>query len=163
MIFGERGGTMYLVSVVLLMLVFPAASIYAEHAFWHANAPLMMLVGKWFVFWSAGVRLFIAGLRQFFQPRFTSEEIFGIKSDDVLPIVRELGIANFATGTAGLLSIVRPSFVLPVAIAAAIFYGIAGVRHVAQREKLHNENIAMVSDLFASLVFAAYIGFVVLV
>jgi hypothetical protein len=152
---------MYLVSVVLLMLVFPAASIYAEHAFWHSNAPVMLLVGKWFVFWGAGVRLFMAGLRQFFQPRFTSEEIFGIKSDDVLPIVRELGVANFATGTVGVLSIMRPSFVLPVAIAAAIFYGIAGVRHVAQRGKLRNENVAMISDLFACLVFATYIGFVV--
>lgn len=153
---------MYLISIFLLMLVFPSASIYAEHAFWHANAPLMLLVGKWFVFWSAGVRLFMAGLRQFFQPRFTSEEIFGIKSDVVLPIVRELGIANFATGTVGILSIMIPSFIQPVAIAAAIFYGIAGVRHVAQRGKLRNENIATVSDLFASLVFTAYIGFVVL-
>ncbi|MGC1583397.1 MAG: DUF6790 family protein [Candidatus Acidiferrales bacterium] len=153
---------MYLVSVLLLMLVFPCVSIYAEHAFCHSSAPLMMLVGKWFVFWSAGVRLFLAGLRQFFQPRFTSEEIFGIKSDDVLPLVRELGVANFATGTVGLLSIIKPSFILPVAIAAAIFYGIAGVRHVAPRGKLRNENIAMVSDLFAFVVFAAYVGFVVL-
>ncbi|HEY4740156.1 MAG TPA: DUF6790 family protein [Candidatus Acidoferrales bacterium] len=146
---------MYLASVVLLMLVFPATSIYAEHAFWHAHAPLMLLVGKWFVFWGAGVRLFMAGLRQFFQPRFTSEEIFGIKSEVVLPIVRELGVANFATGTVGILSIMRPSFVLPVAIIAAIFYGIAGVRHVARRGKLRNENVAMISDIFACVVFAA--------
>jgi hypothetical protein len=80
----------------------------------------------------------------------------------VLPLVRELGVANFATGTVGLLSIIKPSFILPVGIAAAIFYGIAGVRHVAQRGKLRNENIAMVSDLFAFVVFAAYVGFVVL-
>jgi hypothetical protein len=153
---------MYLASVLLLMLVFPCVSIYAEHAFGHSSAPLMMLVGKWFVFWSAGVRLFLAGLRQFFQPRFTSEEIFGIKSDDALPLVRELGVANFATGTVGILSLIKPNFILPIAIAAAIFYGIAGVRHAAQRGKNRNENIAMISDLFAFVVFAAYVGFVVL-
>jgi hypothetical protein len=153
---------MYLISVVLLMLVFPAGSIYAEHAYWHSAVPPMLLVGKWFVFWSAGVRLTLAGLRQFFQPRFTSEQIFGIKSDDALPIVRELGVANFAAGVVGLASLAKPSFVLPVAIAAAIFYGLAGVRHIAQTHRNANENIAMISDLLVSLVFAAYVAFVLL-
>ncbi len=153
---------MYLISVVLLMLVFPAGSIYAEHFYWHSAVPPMLLVGKWFVFWSAGVRLTLAGLRQFFQPQFTSEQIFGIKSDDALPIVRELGVANFATGVVGIASLARPGFVLPVAIAAAIFYGLAGVRHIAQGHRNANENIAMISDLLVSLVFAAYVAFVLL-
>jgi hypothetical protein len=30
------------------------------------------------VFWGAGVRLLIAGLMQFFRPRFTAERIFGM-------------------------------------------------------------------------------------
>jgi len=149
---------MYFLSVLLLMLLFPAGSIYAEHSYLHSTVPLIVLVGKWFVFWSAGVRLFLAGLRQFFQPRFTSEQIFDIKSDDVLPIVRELGVANFATGVVGIASLAKPGFVLPVAIAAAIFYGIAGIRHVAGHDRNANENIAMVSDLFAGLVFAGYVA-----
>jgi len=89
---------MYFLIVLLFMLVLPVGSIYLEHSYLHSATPLMLLIGKWFVFWSAGVRLFLAGLRQFFQPRFTAEEIFGIKSDDALPFVRELGAANFATG-----------------------------------------------------------------
>ncbi|HEY5239557.1 MAG TPA: DUF6790 family protein [Rhizomicrobium sp.] len=142
------------------MLIFPVGSIYAEHSCLHSTVPLMLLVGKWFVFWSAGVRLFLAGLRQFFQPRFTSEQIFGIKSDDALPIVRELGVANFATGVVGMASLGMPGFVLPVAIAASIFYGIAGIRHVAEKGRTRNENIAMISDLLVFLVFAVYVGFV---
>src|SRR6204780_2855999 len=121
---GRSGTIMYLLIVLLLMLVLPASSIYVEHSYLHSTAPLMMSVGKWFVFWSAGVRLVLAGLRQFFQPRFTSEQIFGIKSDDALPIVRELGVANFATGVVGIASLAKPSFVLPVAIAGAIFCGV---------------------------------------
>jgi hypothetical protein len=136
---------MYFLSVLLLMLVLPAGSIYTEHIYLHASVPLMSLIGKWFGFWSAGIRLFLAGLRQFFQPRFTSEQIFGIKTDDALPLVRELGAANFATGMVGTLA--KPSFVLPVALAAAIFYGIAGVRHVAESNRTWNENVAMISDL----------------
>jgi hypothetical protein len=153
---------MYLLIVLLLMLVLPVGSICVEHSYLHSTAPLMMSVGKWFVFWSAGVRLFLAGLRQFFQPRFTSEQIFGIKSDDALPFVRELGVANFATGTVGIASLGNPGFTLPLAIIAAIFYGIAGIRHVADGGRTRNENIAMVSDLFISLILAAYVAFIAL-
>jgi hypothetical protein len=136
---------MYFLSVLLLMLVLPAGSIYPEHIYLHASVPLMSLIGKWFGFWSAGIRLFLAGLRQFFQPRFTSEQIFSIKTDDALPLVRELGAANFATGMVGTLA--KPSFVLPVTLAAGIFYGIAGVRHVAESNRTWNENVAIISDL----------------
>ncbi len=51
---------MYLVSVLLLLLVFPVGTIYAEHSYLHDAMPLMLLVGKWFVFWGAGARLFLA-------------------------------------------------------------------------------------------------------
>ncbi len=151
---------MYFLSVLLLMLVLPAGSIWWEHL--HSAAPLMLLVGKWFVFWSAGVRLTLAGLRQQIQPRFTSKEIFGIESDDALPIVRELGVANLATGIVGLASLVKPGFILPVAIAATVFYGLAGIRHIASGHRNTNENIALFSDLFAALVFAAYVAFALL-
>jgi hypothetical protein len=148
----------YLASVLLLMVILPAISIATEHISYGA-APLMFIVGKWFVFWAAGIRLLLAGLRQFFQPRFTAEKIFGITSDDPLPFVRELGIANFSTGVAGVLSLWSPAFVLPLAIIAAIFYGIAGVRHAMQKHRNANENIAMVTDLFAALLFCAFLVF----
>jgi hypothetical protein len=157
-----EGQFMYFLSVLLLMFVLPTGSVFAEHAIYHSAAPLMLLVGKWFVFWGAGVRLTIAGLRQNFQPRFTSEHIFGIKGDDPLPFVRELGVANFATGMVGLLSYIRPDFILPVAISAAIFYGIAGVRHVMHGAQTFNERTAMISDLAISAIYIAYVGFVVL-
>jgi hypothetical protein len=157
---GKREAVMYFLSVLLLMLLLPVASILLEHSCLHSAVPLMLLAGKWFVFWSVGVRLSLAGLRQSFQPRFTSEHIFGLKSDDALPIVRELGTANFATGIVGVASLAKPGFVLPVAIAATIFYGIAGTRHLAESTRMRNETIAMVSDLFAFLVLGAYVAFV---
>ena len=152
---------MYVVSVVLLMFVLPAGSVWAEHSYFHSAAPLILLVGKWFVFWGAGARLTLAGIRQNLQPRFTSEHIFGIKGDDPLPFVRELGVANLAMGIVGLLSYFRPDFVLPVAIAAAIFYGIAGIRHVMHGAHTFNEWIAMISDLLISLVYLAFIAWAV--
>jgi hypothetical protein len=149
---------MYLTTVLLLMGVLPIVSMGADHFYFHRSAPLILLVGKWFVFWSAGVRLLLAGLRQFFQPSFTAREIFGITSDEVLPLVRELGVANFAVGVAGMIALACPGFVLPVAVITGIFYGVAGVRHIVARHRMRNEAIAMVSDLFVGLIMAAYVG-----
>ena len=149
---------MYLLAVVLLMALLPISSIGLDHFLFQRSVPIVVLVGKWFVFWAAGARSFLAGVRQLFQPRFTAEKIFGLTSSDALPFVRELGVANLATGTVGMLSLVKPSFVPPIAIVAAIFYGIAGVRHLTEREKNLNQNVAMITDILVSLVFIAYIG-----
>jgi hypothetical protein len=149
---------MYVTIVILLMLVLPAASVLTDYLRAPESAMLMPLVGKWFVFWGVGVRLGTAGLRQFFQPRFTSAQILGIKGDDAVPLVRELGIANFALGVVAVASLANPSFVLPSAIAAAIFYGVAGAQHVARKERNLNETVAMASDLFVFLVLAAFVA-----
>jgi hypothetical protein len=147
---------MYVAIVALTMFFLPAASVLVERAV-HPGAPIIFLVGRWFVFWGVGVRPGVAGLRQFLQPDFTAREIFHMQSDDALPIVKELGIANVATGLVGLLSLRFPSFILPVAISAGVFYGVAGVRHIAQRGRSTNENIAMVSDMFLFFVLAIFV------
>jgi hypothetical protein len=51
-----------------------------------------MLAGKWYVFWGAGVRLAGAGIRQCLRPQFTAREIFSMKTDEALPIIREHGV-----------------------------------------------------------------------
>jgi hypothetical protein len=147
-------------SVLLLMLALPVLSICFEH-FLHASTSPATLVGKWFVFWAAGVRLFLGGMKQFFQPRFTAEKIFGISGNDVLPFVRELGVADFATGAVGILSLFKTSFVVPMAIAAAIFYGVAGLRHATEERRNRNQNLAMATDLLASIIFIAYVASVI--
>jgi len=147
---------MYVAIVALTMFFLPAASVLVERAV-HPGAPIIFLVGRWFVFWGVGVRLGLAGLGQFFQPGFTAKEIFHIQSDEALPIVRELGIANVATGLVGLLALRFPTFILPVSIAAGLFYGVAGIRHIAERGRSTNENIAMVSDMFLFFVLAIFV------
>jgi hypothetical protein len=151
---------MYLVMILLLMIVLPVGSILVEWATSPIAPPLMPLVGKWFVFWATGVRLLAAGIKQFLQPEFTAHEIFKMKTDEALPIVRELGVSNFAVGVLGVSSMWVPSFVLPVAIASAIFYGVAGAQHVTQKDKSGNETLAMATDILAFLVLAAYVLYV---
>jgi hypothetical protein len=146
----------YLLVVALTMLVLPAGSVAVEHVV-HPGAPLMALIGKWFVFWGCGVRLGLAGARQVLQPGFTAKEIFHMEGGEALPLVRELGVANLATGVVGVLSLALSTFVLPVAVSAGIFYGVAGVRHVAEQDRSRNETVAMASDLFMFAVLAAFV------
>jgi hypothetical protein len=156
---------MYLLIVLLTMVLLPLGSIGWEHfvrgAYLQSPVPLLLLAGKWFVFWAVGVRLVLAGVRQFFDPRFTAAEIFKIRGDEALPIVRELGVANFAAGVVAAASLARPRWVLPMAIIGAIFYGVAGICHLIKGAAGRNETIAMVSDLFVFAVLLAYLAFTI--
>lgn len=147
---------MYLATIVLTMFVLPVASIIVERVF-HVDSNLVLLIGRWFVFWSVGVRLLLAGLRQTAQPEYTARQIFHMSGDEALPIVRELGFANISAGVLGLASLAAPSFVLPAALYAALYYGFAAVGHVRERNRSANENLAMASDFFICAVLAIFV------
>lgn len=102
--------------------------------------------------------MFIAGIRQIVQPRYTAENILGVTDPDATIIVRELGFANTAIGSAGLGSILLAGWVLPVAVIGAIFYGLAGMNHVTHRSRNTLQNVAMTSDFFASTVLLVFCG-----
>jgi len=81
----------------------------------------------------------------------------GKSNAPVLPIIRELGLANVAAGLLGILSLFDVQFLFPIAIIAMIFYGGAGIGHVLKEKRNTLETTAMISDLAASAVFAAYV------
>jgi hypothetical protein len=131
------------------MFVLPSACTAGEVLI--GNMPFsLVVVGKWFVLWSVGVRLLLAGLRQIFQPRYTAQVILSLKSQESLILVRELGFANFAIGLVGIGSTVFPSWRLAGALAGGVFYALAGANHVLQPHRGKLETIAMVSDLWAA-------------
>lgn len=141
---------MYYAIVALLMFLLPAASVAAQVL--GGAALTLMLVGKWYVFWAVGCRLFMAGLRQVLQPSYTAREILGLRGEESLLLVRELGFANLAFGTLGILSLAVPSWQLAAALAGGIFYGLAGINHVLEPHRNRLETVAMASDLFAAVV-----------
>jgi hypothetical protein len=143
---------MYVSIVATLMFAFPVTSILIESVLRDHGHLEAVVVGKWFVFWAVGIRLFLAGLRQIIQPRYTAETILGIKDAGAMLVVRELGFANTAIGSIGIASILFPAWVLPTGIVGAIFYGLAGINHLAHMQRNNLENIAMTSDLFVAVV-----------
>ncbi len=121
---------MYVSMLIGCMLIFPMASIAHEDLMRNTSVLDFAVAGKWFVFWAVGVRLLIAGQRQIVQPRYTAEIILGVKNPDTVLIVRELGFANTAIGSAGVVSIFLAGWTLPLAVIGAVFYALAGVNHV---------------------------------
>ncbi len=147
---------MYFASVILLLFVFPIASV-AINAHFHPDTKILVLIGRWFTFWAVGVRLFIAGIRQVVQPEFTSREIFQIPGKVAIPIVREVGFANISMGLLGLSVLVRPEWTIPAALAGGLYYGLAGAGHVGRTERNAKEQTAMFSDFFVFLVLAVFV------
>ncbi len=149
---------MYFATVILLLLVFPAACIGIEVGFMHHPSGLMSLTGKWFIFWGVGIRLFVAGARQVTQPRFTAQAIFHIQGTEPLPIVRELGFANLSMGALGILSLFQMSWIVPAGVVGALYYGLAGSGHIGQKEKNAKELMAMASDFFIFLLISVFLA-----
>ena len=150
---------MYYAMIILLMAVLPIASIVIERLI--DNADLVLLLGKWFVFWGCGARLLIAGFRQITNPAFTADTIFGIADKNAGKIITELGFANVSIGVVSLASIFRPDWVLPAAIVAGLYYGLAGIKHVFNAGRNRIENWATASDLGIFAVLAIYVALTV--
>lgn len=142
---------MYYAIVALFMFLLPLLSLGVE-VFIHGSVFSGALVAKWFAFWAVGLRLLLAGLKQIAQPKYTAFTILGLKSDESLILVRELGFANVSMGLLGVLSLHYPAWQLASALVGGVFYGLAGVNHMLQGHRNRLENVAMVSDLWASAV-----------
>ncbi|MGB7100658.1 MAG: DUF6790 family protein [Xanthobacteraceae bacterium] len=149
---------MYVVTVVLLLLILPAASVVVEALRVGGTLDIMLLIGKWFVFWGVGVRLFIAGVRQVLQPQFTAESIFEIKDRGAFAIVREVGFGNLAMGTLGLATLAKSGFLVPAAIVGGLYYGLAGAGHILRGGLNLQGWTAMISDLFMFIVLAGFVA-----
>jgi hypothetical protein len=147
---------MYFAVVLLLLFIIPVACVTIETALTNHAVSLIFLIGKWFVFWAAGIRLFIAGVRQVIQPKFTAEEIFEIHDRASFAIVRELGFANLSMGLLGICSVFRTGWIVPAALAGGLYYGLAGLGHVFHKNKNTKEYVAMISDGFVFLVLLIF-------
>ncbi len=144
-----------ILTILVLMLAAPVAAIAIEAI--ASGGSLIALAGKWFVFYF-GLRLLIAGLYQLAKPDFTAKTIFRITDPNAMKIVSELGFGNIAIGALGVLTIFNANWIVPAAIVMAIFYALAGGKHVLNADRTTSENWAMGSDLWAAVVLVGWMG-----
>ena len=100
---------------LFFLIILPVLSLLGE-IFFEQEIFSWSLVGKWFVFSAVGMRLFTAGVSQASNPGFTAG-ILGLKNEEGLVVIRELGFANIALGAMGILSVINSEWRLLVSIA----------------------------------------------
>lgn len=147
---------MYYVIVLLTTCALPIASIAIDYSS-QPGTSLLVLIGKWFVFWGVGVRLLLAGASQALRPAFTASHILGVKDPTAEKIVAELGYANVATGLAGMLSLVWSDWIAPAGLAGGLFLGLAGLKHATNADRNAKENLAMATDFLVAGMVAVYL------
>ena len=145
----------YLISVTITAIVLPVVAFIAEH-FINSTPLTFELFGKWFIFSAAGLRLFIAGIKQSTNPAFTAKQIFHIESSDSFPIVRELGFANICFGLVGIVSLFKPEWRIVSAFASGIYYAFAALLHIIKKPAGKNEQLALWSDLLIAAILLIY-------
>ena len=145
----------YLFMNLSMAVLLPAMAILYDHFFEHevVNGEL---IGKWFIFWAIGIRLFTAGVSQASNPRFTAG-IFKMKSQESYVLIRELGFANISLGAMGILSVIHHDWRILAAITGGLFLGLAGIQHLFKKPDSQKEVIAMIYDLFVLLVIIIYV------
>jgi hypothetical protein len=145
----------FLLLNVAILCVLPLLSITGEVIFEHESFT-WMLVGKWFVFWTTGIRLFTAGISQSSNPAFTAR-IFKMKTQESYIVIRELGFANISLGVMGILSVINEHWRILAAITGSLFFGLAGIQHLFKKSDSSNEMIAMIGDLFVFIILLSYL------
>ncbi len=139
------------------MIILPILFIVMERWAFGANKGLIMLTGKWFIFWAIGVRQLTAGIRQIMKPSFTAETIFHITDKRSFVIVTELGFANICFGLLGIVTIFISQWRIVSAFSSGLFFGLTGVNHLIRRPVNLNEVIPTITNLFVFLIIAGYI------
>ena len=144
---------LYILQVLLLLIVGPVVATIIDVA--TTGHTILAAATFWFVFFG-GARLFIAGVSQSLNPRFTLQNVLGQKGEnpDAAYMTQELGFANIGFGVLG---IVSPwlGWAPAGALAIGIFLLLAGIRHVAKPGKHAAEWFATVTDVVYGLVLLA--------
>ncbi|MFT3750387.1 MAG: hypothetical protein QM768_18880 [Agriterribacter sp.] len=151
----DKPNKFYIISVSALTFILPVISFWTEH-FTTGTALTFDLFSKWFIFSAAGLRLFLAGIKQVKNPEFTAKQIFHLNSAESFPILRELGFANICFGLVAILSLFKPGWRIVSAFASGLYYGIAGIQHALKKNTGINEKFALWTDLVIFVLLLIY-------
>ncbi|HEX5153406.1 MAG TPA: DUF6790 family protein [Parafilimonas sp.] len=149
----------YLLMSAGLLFFLPLLSVLYIH-FSENEIVNIGLIGKWFIFWAIGIRLFTAGIKQALDPAFTGTNIFKFTSKESYVVIRELGFANIALGVMGILSLINNDWRMMAAICGGLFFGLAALMHSIKKPDSKNEWIALLYDYAVFLMMLIYLAFI---
>jgi hypothetical protein len=113
---------------------------------------------KWFIFWGVGIRLFFKGIRLASTPQFTGLSLSSFKNRESYLLLLELGFANMALGSMGILSVINDQWRFIAAIAGAIYFGLTDMLSLLKKTDGRHERVALIYNI---LVFSGLVAFMV--
>ena len=145
----------YFIGVLLQTVILPIVSGTIELVTTGGNP--VEIYGRWWVFWGVGTRLGVASIVQLVRPQ-TTAAILGTDqpTGSELQVTRELSTANLGMGLAGLLALI-PAWAPPAGLAGGVFLLMAGLMHVAKKNKTPAETLATWTDLLVGVIAIAFL------
>jgi hypothetical protein len=140
MIAKTKHTALFTVWCIALLFVLPIATAVLESRIDHVVLNLSTY-WKWYIFWGVGIRLFFRGVI------LTSA-----------PQQMELGFANMALGSMGILSVINDQWRLIAAIAGTIYFGLTDMLRVIKKPGSRHELVALLYNL---LVFVGLVGYLI--
>lgn len=151
---------MYVVIVLLQTVVLPLLFGVIEMVA-RPGDDIVLVFGKWFLFWGVGTRLVLAGAFQVTHPEFTVRNILGAPDASAAQIAQELGFANLAMGIVAVVATFVPDWWAAAAIPGGLYLGQAGLRHVRKPGKDREEVVATWTDLLVAAAMAVFVVWIV--
>jgi len=142
---------------ILLVAVLPIFAAAIESCIDHVGLN-WSTYWKWFIFWGVGIHLFFKGIKLASAPQFTGLSLSSFKNSERYLLLLELGFANMALGSMGILSVINDQWRLIAAIAAAIYFGLADMLRLLKKPGGRHELVALLYNL---LVFAGLVGYLI--
>ena len=142
---------------IALVAILPIASAALESRI-DQTALNWPIYWKWFIFWGLGIRLFFKGIRLASAPQYTGLSLSSFSNRECYLLLLELGFANMALGSMGILSVINDQWRLIAAIAGAIYFGLADMLRLLKKPNGRHERVALIYNL---LVFAGLVGYLI--
>lgn len=112
---------------ILVLTALPLVSLIIEHKINDVEIQAG-LVGKWFVFWTVGIRLLIGGVVQILAALRQGNTIL-LRSNAGSDTRKIVGIVKMALAVLGFLCIINDKWSLLAAVTAGFYIGLAGFQH----------------------------------
>ncbi|PVD52239.1 hypothetical protein DC498_10980 [Terrimonas sp.] len=149
--------TQIILADIFLLTALPVLSVIAEHQFHHTDVNTI-LVGRWFIFWTVGIRLLVAGFTQVITAHRQGNTIL-LRGDPNGDTRKIIGLVKILLAGLGFLCMINNEWSLLAAITVGLYIGLAGFQHDFKKPITWEDWIYMIYDLLVFLMITCCLVF----
>lgn len=140
---------------IVFLTVLPLVSAAVEYHFTKTGMSAV-LVGKWFIFWTVGIRFLVAGFTQVIRQ---GRGALILQGDTTGGFGKVLGLVKMLLAGMAFLCVMKDSWSLLAAITVGVYVGLAGFQHDFKKPNTAEGWISMVYDMIVFTVITTCLVF----